>query len=426
MNQIKNKRIFEKAKNQLKWVCFFIAYPYWTLIQNLSFFLAIRFVFTAKQLPLEFLRIRSVLSFAGLLLIFGAINSTLGAAINLGYDYFRLSIIILPNYIYWGLIVIVLGNIGLKFLPLTSFYRYFFYAIIASILTYFFFTPIFVNIPFFRNLSQNNFAFVLIIFGPMATAYVQSEWKNNLYSLTFIILITVAGFLSGSRSGSIFTLTGCLTVMALGNWIKIVLVTFFGIFLSIAAPEIADSTIVKATVHSLNERTYSLIYESEETLNTDKSYLTRLAMIEKGMNIFEQYPLAGIGIGNFSNKSFKIDFNFEGAELLIQKEDEYEKNINPHNSYISFLSEGGIILFIPFAICMFYPLLYFLFNFPQIKNEDRAVFISILFMCIHSWFITGMVNVYGWFIIGIANSYIIHKKNSTRIAVNEVRIPLPQ
>jgi O-antigen ligase len=425
VNQALNK-LYKKSATQLKWASFFIAYPYWTIIQNLSFFLTVRFIFTARQLPIDFIRIRSLPSFFAILLMLGAINSTLGAAINLGYDYFSLAIGVLPNYLYWGLLIIIIGNVGLRVMPLEKFYESFFYAIVTTILTYYFFRPILDPIPFFRNVSQNNFAFLMIIFGPMATAHVQKRWNNNFYTLIFIVLISLAGFLSGSRSGSIFTLVGCSLVLALGNWIKTIIVLFIGTFLSVATPEVIDSPAVKTTIHSLNERTYDLVYETEETMTTDRSYLTRLAMIEKGMNIFEQYPMAGIGIGNFSNKSFKVDFNFEGADLLMHKEDEFERTVNPHNSYISFLSEGGLILFIPFLLCLFYPIYYFLINFNQIKSEEKAVFISIIFMCIHSWFITGMVNVYGWFILGVANSYIIHKSRAKKIIINGIRVSLPQ
>jgi hypothetical protein len=60
---------------------------------------------------------------------------------------------------------------------------------------------------------------------------------------------------------------------------------------------------------------------------------------------------------------------------------------------------------------MFYPLVYFVINFNLIDESDKAVFISILFMCIHAWFISAMLNAFGWFVLGLANSYIIYHKN---------------
>ena len=130
-------------------------------------------------------------------------------------------------------------------------------------------------------------------------------------------------------------------------------------------------------------------------------------MIEKGLNIFEDHPISGIGIGNFMTTEYEIDFKFEGSEFIEAREDAL-MHTNAHNSYISFLSEGGILLIIPMLILMFTPTVFFVFNYFSIPNEHKGLFVGIIFMCIHSWFIAGMVNVMGWFLLGIANAYILN------------------
>lgn len=399
------------AKRALSWASFFMAYPFWTLVQNISFFYMLLFYQKSFHLPYKMAEIRGFMSFVSVLFMIGTFASTIGAGINLGYEYFILAIKVLPNYLYWGVLIITIGNLGLKTIPLSQFYRMFFFGIIATVITFFFLKPLFSGLPIYRNVTQNNFAFVLICFSPMCTAYVQQKWKNSFYTLLFVTGITLAGFASGSRSGSLLVFAGCALVIAIDSWLRMVIFAFLGFLLYLVTPQLLNSPIIKNNIHSLNERTYELIYETDETLTTDRSYLTRLAMIEKGLNIFEQYPIAGIGIGNFSNKSFEVDFNFEGSEFIEGKEEFLEAKTNPHNSYVSFLSEGGLILFIPAVLLMFYPIFYFITRFNVIKHEEKAIFISVLFMCIHAWFIAGMVNVYGWFILGIANSYILNRKN---------------
>jgi O-antigen ligase len=140
-------------------------------------------------------------------------------------------------------------------------------------------------------------------------------------------------------------------------------------------------------------------------------------MIEKGLNIFEDHPISGIGIGNFMATEYEIDFKFEGAEFIEAREDEL-MHINAHNSYISFLSEGGILLIIPMLILMFAPTVFFIFNYFSIPNEHKGLFVGIIFMCIHSWFIAGMVNVMGWFLLGIANAYML---NFRQFKINKIR-----
>lgn len=409
-----NKDILESsirraAKNLLR-ATFFMTYPFWMLVQNVSFFYIIFFIHRAFYLPEPITKVRSTMSVFSVLFIIGATASTISAGINLGTEYFSYSIKLLPNYIYWGVLVIILGNLSLAYTRLELIYKHIFIGIIFSTITFFFLRDYLKPIPLYRNVTQNSFAFLLICFSPIATAYVYHKSKNIFYTLLFVVIISISGFASGSRSGSLLTLLGCLLAISIENWFRILLVAFIGIFTSIAAPQVLENPNVKSTVLELNERTYELLYETEETLVTDRSYLTRLAMIEKGLNIFGQYPIAGIGIDNFSKKQFDIDFNFEGSEFVEGKEDILETSTNPHNSYVSFLAEGGLLLFIPAVLLMFYPVFYLITRFNSINSMEKALFIGVLFMCIHSWFIASMLNVFGWFLLGITNSLIIQKQ----------------
>ncbi|MFN3445849.1 MAG: O-antigen ligase family protein, partial [Bacteroidia bacterium] len=236
------------------------------------------------------------------------------------------------------------------------------------------------------------------------------KWKNGLWTVAAIAAISLCGIISGSRSGSLLVFLGSALAVSIESWLKIMILGFLGFVLYLITPQLLSSPAIKTSIHDLNERTYDLIYETDATLTTDRSYLTRLAMIEKGLNIFSEYPIAGIGIGNFSNKTFEVDFDFEGAEYIEGKEDQLESKTNPHNSYVSFLSEGGLLLFIPAVFLMFFPIGYFFLNYIKLNGAEKALFIGVIFMCIHAWFIAGMINVYGWFILGITNAVIKSKK----------------
>jgi O-antigen ligase len=58
---------------------------------------------------------------------------------------------------------------------------------------------------------------------------------------------------------------------------------------------------VEAFVFQSSERIHEMIYQAEKIRTEDRSYLTRVAMVKKGLAIFEQYPYTGIGLNNFSN-----------------------------------------------------------------------------------------------------------------------------
>jgi hypothetical protein len=409
-NMIREKALKITRKNLLR-SSFFISYPFWIFIQNISFYFTLLYMFSLRRVDgVRLFRVNSFLSFNAIILVLGAAASTVGAGINQGKDFFMNSIIILPNYLYWGVLIIILGNTALKISGLLAIYKVFFWGLISSIITYYFLSPLLSGIPIFRSVTPNNFSFILILFSPVATAYLHYTYRNTFFTSILIIIITLAGFLSGSRSGSILALTGAFVTLSLNSWLRMILTIFTGIFILIAAPQVIESPSVKASIKNLNERTYDLIYSTDETLTTDRSYLTRLAMIEKGLNIFEEHPIEGVGVNNFTKVAGEIDFNFEGAEYIEGKEEILSEGISAHNSYISFLAEGGLLLFIPMILMILFPLFYFIFNFNNIIGYEKAIFISILFMAIHSWFISGLLNVFAWFVLGIANSYIIHKK----------------
>eukprot|EP01035_Chromulina_nebulosa_P004957 gene4957-6732_t len=118
----------------------------------------------------------------------------------------------------------------------------------------------------------------------MVVFYVKDKYGQR-WAIVAAILIILAGTLSGSRSGSILTLFTSGSV-------------------------VIQLEAVKSAIFSLNERTYYIIYETEETLTTDQSYLIRLAQVEKGLGLFQENPFFGIGLNNFTYRpySFKGDF----------------------------------------------------------------------------------------------------------------------
>ena len=116
------------------------------------------------------------------------------------------------------------------------------------------------------------------------------------------------------------------------------------------------------------------------------------------LKMFKDNPITGIGISNF--------------KFLCENEDKYNKMMqnygcasHPHNTYIQWLAEGGLIVFISFILY-----LYFIYKF--IKNNDgdnTSKIISIVLLVILFWPImsTGSLikNWYGisvYFIIGIS------------------------
>lgn len=125
-----------------------------------------------------------------------------------------------------------------------------------------------------------------------------------------------------------------------------------------------------------------------------------------GLDMFKDNPLSGVGISNY-----------QSACLNIKKYSNIMKNYNcashPHNIYIQWLSEGGIVTFISFIlllICIFYLTI-------KTKNKDIYKYISIACLIILFWPImsTGSL-IKNW--NGILTFYIV----GLCISLNKIKI----
>jgi O-antigen ligase len=231
--------------------------------------------------------------------------------------------------------------------------------------------------------------------------YVKKE-MGIFWGIVTIIALIVFGFLSGSRSGSILTAVGSILgfyshLLMYGKrrtpfLIGIILILYYAL----------QTNVSQQLISRLNPRVYDLVFKTSEVTVEDRSYLARLAMIEKAQTIFAKYPLNGIGLNNFSKFTAKIPGDFPGAELIVEK-----KSINrmsPHNSYFGVLAEGGVFLFVPLAFLIAYPILFFVIRLNRIPENKKPIFIGLIMMSIHLYFIFAIVNVFAWFLIGLANA----------------------
>jgi len=168
---------------------------------------------------------------------------------------------------------------------------------------------------------------------------------------------------------------------------------FITIFVALQFSAVADA------IESSSPRIHQLLYERDAMVEEDRSYLTRVAMIEKGMNLFERYPLTGVGIVNFSKTEGEIEGNFEGSQFVINKED--INNLSAHNSFIAALSEGGLFMFVPWILLLLSIILKFGISITNIDHKYYPIFWGCFGMFSHYSSATGYVNVYSWFIIAM-------------------------
>ena len=125
-----------------------------------------------------------------------------------------------------------------------------------------------------------------------------------------------------------------------------------------------------------------------------------------GLNMFLDNPLTGVGISNYQVSCINIS---KYKQLMIN----YHCASHPHNTYIQWLSEGGIITFTSFILFLFF-ILYFLIN-----GTNQIIFrlISIATIIILFWpFMSTGSLIKNW--NGVLTFYII----GLCISLNRVKL----
>jgi O-antigen ligase len=180
-------------------------------------------------------------------------------------------------------------------------------------------------------------------------------------------------------------------------------------------------TFVEEVIENANPRVYQLIYDRDVMVTEDRSYLTRVAMVEKGLYLFNEYPLSGVGLTNFHHTEAIIAGDFEGSQYIINKDE--INQLSAHNSYVSALSEGGLVLFVPWTLLMLSIIIRFAINIARIDPKYYPLFWGFLGMIFHYTSVVGYINVYSWFIIAMCGVILsrIGEKHVNTVVSNAIK-----
>lgn len=153
----------------------------------------------------------------------------------------------------------------------------------------------------------------------------------SVIGLTFIVIP-----LTGSRSGLLNLLFFILIVMLEGrfSYRKIVGIGFTTLFIVVQfayQTSVLDLFLPEQTAQRLSRIGVNAQVIEEESLLASGSAQGRFRTAQSAVSIWEEYPVLGVGIGNFETERAAVDpFGVVGP---------------PHNSYLWALAEGGILAF---------------------------------------------------------------------------------
>ena len=392
------KANFYGLQKGLNLFAYFMAFPVLLVLgQNFSLIIFIAFLGKYGRK----LQLYSIQFYPQLVIIAFGIGAIISVVdINaIGEEALGRSLAVLPNFLYWSLLLIILINVN-KYLSARWLSKYIFLGVVCSVY-YYFGQNILPRIPLFINRSSaNGFSFLLICFSAPAAIYILERYRNKLFSILFIIILALVLATEGRRAGTVLVFASAFIALFISKinpkqlTLSLILVLGFNIAIS--------TEIVESSIAALNPRIYDLIYENENLTTEDRSYLVRRLMVEKASIIFQNHPLTGIGLNNFSNYEVNFKGDFEGSEFVADKTTMNTKSA--HNSYIALLAEGGLLVLIPFLILLLYNFYFFVKHYNIRSQVENSFYWAFTAMCVHLYFISAILNVYAWFLIGIVSA----------------------
>lgn len=253
-------------------------------------------------------------------------------------------------------------------------------------------------------LSQNSYGFLFSAFSPFLLLIILEEkGRKKIFGILGNLVLWTVIVINGSRGSWVsiaFGLTLCLIFLILSQPNK---------FASLAAIMVFIVGLIGFAWGAFPQVTSIIVerFNTFETLETDRSYLIRQLMIQKGLRLFEQSPLIGVGLGRFT-KSFA---NLNLPEALTYANQSYFNDISAHNSYLDLLAESGLAGTVPFGILLI-TLTWMGFKSAYHSSRKRKYWILITYlsfiqMSVHMWVITSLANTANWFIYGLTAAAVI-------------------
>ncbi len=346
--------------------------------------------------------------------IFAIISSVSAPKMDRFFDneFFKYKIII--QQIFWIIISLFIIN-NFKYFSYYKITKYLFYGIILLNLNFYFFnfnTPP----PFRLSLNRNSYVFTMVALFPIVSYYVNHKYglkglKLFIPSVLFLVL------LSNGRAGALLIFGEAVLIYGIfyKSATKFFKVTIFIILISnFFISQFLDIEQLRKQASKpfaqISPRISELISGEGDAgdLETDRSWLIRELMIEKGLEIFEKYPFLGIGLFNFSNYDAKLDalYTNETFSSVLYGQSKGADKYNDksaHNSYVQLITENGIIGFIIYLIIAL-PLIIHFFKkilVNDISFEDGPL-MSFFFLSIYFYAIASLMGTLTYLIIGMA------------------------
>lgn len=249
--------------------------------------------------------------------------------------------------------------------------------------------------------SQNTYGFLFSMFVP--TNYyliLEKQGKQKLFAVFRFSIVLMAVLVNGSRSSWIalgislvvflfLALISMRSITPLGTFLLVLLVVSVGY---LGFRNLMPYNVVAA---------FDSRFSTFDTLDMDKSYGIRLLQTQKGLRLFSESPLVGVGPARFTREFVELDL----PDYMSYGSQEHFNTISSHNSYIGFLAEGGLFASIPLAMLMITLAVSGGIGCIRLLRAGEywalGVYLCFISMSVHMWSISSLTNTANWFIFAL-------------------------
>jgi hypothetical protein len=269
-------------------------------------------------------------------------------------------------------------------------------------------------------LSRNDYVFSSILFSGFIFYYVFSIYgRRAFWQVGFFVFFNL--LLTDGRAGAVIAVFIILVNYSLLNssvrhFSKYGIILLFGVsFLSSDIEKTAYSygELVAPFVEKFSPRFANLLRGVEEgDLDFDKSWLVRELMVDKTLEIVSDYPLLGVGYGNFKNYAADLsELSSSKYVRLTSHTREYYNTRSAHNSYANHLGETGwrgiTILVVVLAPVLFWFIRnYWSGSYHHSVGFGMVIIVGFIGGLIHGYAIAAFTGANLWLMLGISSAMI--------------------
>lgn len=270
--------------------------------------------------------------------------------------------------------------------------------------------------------TQNTYGILFSTFTPfLFPVFLGRGYIRKLLCAAGLFAVLFACAINGSR-GSWICITLALAVFFLlalmsrpQASLRLILPVGFAalalVAILIGSPRIRDAVLSRSSTF--------------DNLEMDKSYMFRQVMNQRSIKLFTKSPWFGVGPGRYRD----VYVSLEMPAVFKGRADDNFMRKSAHNSYLSFLAEGGFVGSLPLAV---------LLGILAVRGAHAAVvlnrkgerwalsvYASFIGMSVHFWAMAGLTGTHPWFVYGLLAATVVlaarvREKRSVRLAKPQI------